>query len=70
MPDWRSLIATRLASLNLRPEREREIIDELSQHLSIDSRSSERAASPKTRRSVSRWTKSTTKTCWRGGCAR
>src|SRR5688572_5562366 len=33
MPDWRALVATRLASLRLRPEREREIIDELSQHL-------------------------------------
>src|SRR5688572_31343727 len=33
MPDWRALVATRLASLKLRPEREREIIDELSQHL-------------------------------------
>jgi predicted permease len=33
MPDWRLLIATRLASLSLRPERESEIVDELSQHL-------------------------------------
>ena len=33
MPDWKSLIAARLASLTLRPERERDIIDELSQHL-------------------------------------
>ena len=33
MPDWRSLIAARLASLRLRPERLREIVDELSQHL-------------------------------------
>ncbi len=33
MPDWRALVAARLASLKLRPEREREIIDELSQHL-------------------------------------
>ncbi len=33
MPDWRALVAARLRSLTLRPEREREIIDELSQHL-------------------------------------
>jgi putative ABC transport system permease protein len=33
MPDWKALVAARLASLKLRPEREREIIDELSQHL-------------------------------------
>jgi predicted permease len=33
MPDWRTLVAVRLASLTLRPERERDIIDELSQHL-------------------------------------
>ena len=33
MPDWSSAIAARLARLRLRPAREREIIDELSQHL-------------------------------------
>jgi predicted permease len=33
MPDWRALIARRLQSLALRPEREQEIVDELSQHL-------------------------------------
>ena len=33
MPDWKALVAARLASLQLKPEREREIIDELSQHL-------------------------------------
>jgi putative ABC transport system permease protein len=33
MPDWRALIAARLSLLSLRPEREREIVDELSQHL-------------------------------------
>jgi predicted permease len=31
--DWRSLLAARLAALHLSPAREREIIDELSQHL-------------------------------------
>lgn len=33
MPDWKSLLAARLASLGLRPEREREIVEELAQHL-------------------------------------
>jgi predicted permease len=33
MPDWNAALATRLAPLALRPAREREIIDELSQHL-------------------------------------
>src|SRR3954464_6748564 len=33
MPDWTPLIAPRLAPLSLRPAREREIVDELSQHL-------------------------------------
>lgn len=33
MPDWKSLLAARLAPLNLRPEREREIVEELAQHL-------------------------------------
>jgi predicted permease len=33
MPEWKRLIAARLASLRLRPERERDIVDELSQHL-------------------------------------
>ena len=33
MPDWKPPLAARLAPLSLRPEREREIIDELSQHL-------------------------------------
>ena len=33
MPDWNSPLAARLAPLALRPAREREIIDELSQHL-------------------------------------
>ena len=33
MPDWRRPLATRLSSLRLAPAREREIIDELSQHL-------------------------------------
>jgi macrolide transport system ATP-binding/permease protein len=33
MPDWTSAIASRLARLALRPAREREIIEELSQHL-------------------------------------
>jgi predicted permease len=33
MPDWKALVAARLASLTLRPEREREIVEELSQHL-------------------------------------
>src|SRR5687767_14792898 len=33
MPEWTTLIAARLATLKLRPEREREIVDELSQHL-------------------------------------
>jgi len=33
MPDWTDLLAGRLASLSLRPAREREIIEELSQHL-------------------------------------
>lgn len=33
MPDWKTVVASRLARLKLRPEREREIIDELSQHL-------------------------------------
>ena len=33
MPDWRAPLSARLARLALRPAREREIIDELSQHL-------------------------------------
>jgi predicted permease len=33
MPDWKSLLAARLAPLSLRPEREREIVEELAQHL-------------------------------------
>ena len=33
MPDWTSAIARRLATLRLAPAREREIVDELSQHL-------------------------------------
>ena len=33
MPDWKPALAARLARLTLRPAREREIIDELSQHL-------------------------------------
>jgi predicted permease len=33
MPDWTSLLAARLSRLQLRPAREREIIDELAQHL-------------------------------------
>src|SRR5437870_110222 len=33
MPEWKPLIAPRLARLALRPAREREIIDELAQHL-------------------------------------
>lgn len=33
MPDWKPPLAARLASLRLRPAREREILDELSQHL-------------------------------------
>jgi predicted permease len=33
MPEWKTAIAARLAPLRLRPGREREIIDELSQHL-------------------------------------
>lgn len=33
MPDWKSFLAARLAPLNLRPEREREIVEELAQHL-------------------------------------
>jgi putative ABC transport system permease protein len=33
MPDWNPALASRLARLTLRPAREREIIDELSQHL-------------------------------------
>ncbi len=33
MPDWGDLLRTRLASLRLSPEREAEIVDELSQHL-------------------------------------
>jgi hypothetical protein len=33
MPDWNAAIASRLARLALRPAREREIVDELSQHL-------------------------------------
>jgi predicted permease len=33
MPDWRTPLASRLASLALPPAREREIIDELEQHL-------------------------------------
>src|SRR5687767_1746646 len=31
--DWKAVVAARLASLQLRPEREREIIDELAAHL-------------------------------------
>ena len=33
MPDWKSLLAARLAPLSLRPEREREVVEELAQHL-------------------------------------
>ena len=33
MPDWRPALTVRLASLRLSPAREREIVDELSQHL-------------------------------------
>src|SRR5262245_35944079 len=33
MPEWKTLIAPRLSRLSLRPAREREIVDELSQHL-------------------------------------
>ena len=33
MPDWKPALAARLARLSLRPAREREIIEELSQHL-------------------------------------
>jgi putative ABC transport system permease protein len=33
MPDWKPAVASRLARLRLRPAREREIVDELSQHL-------------------------------------
>jgi predicted permease len=33
MPDWKPSLAERLARLRLRPVREREVIDELSQHL-------------------------------------
>jgi putative ABC transport system permease protein len=33
MPDWRSHIRSRLTSLRLSPAREREIVDELAQHL-------------------------------------
>jgi predicted permease len=33
MPDWTSALISRLAALKLRPAREREIVDELSQHL-------------------------------------
>ena len=33
MPEWNELLASRLSSLRLSPAREREIIDELSQHL-------------------------------------
>jgi hypothetical protein len=33
MPDWRTPLASRLAPLALPPAREREIIDELAQHL-------------------------------------
>ena len=33
MPDWRSDLESRLASVRLSPEREAEIVDELSQHL-------------------------------------
>ena len=33
MPDWRQALTDRLAALRLRPEREAEIVDELSQHL-------------------------------------
>lgn len=33
MPDWSNLLRSRLSSLRLRPEREQEIIEELSQHL-------------------------------------
>jgi predicted permease len=35
MPSWTQELESRLASLRLRPEREREIIDELSQHLDL-----------------------------------
>ena len=33
MPDWRPLLAPRLAGLHLPPAREREIVEEISQHL-------------------------------------
>jgi hypothetical protein len=33
MPDWKPLLTARLAKLRLRPSREGEIVDELSQHL-------------------------------------
>ena len=33
MPDWKSHIRSRLASLRLSPARESEIIEELAQHL-------------------------------------
>jgi len=33
MPEWKEEIRQRLASLNLQPEREAEIVEELSQHL-------------------------------------
>jgi len=33
MPDWTPALTTRLAALRLSPAREREIVDELSQHL-------------------------------------
>ena len=35
MPDWRHELESRLASLRLQPAREREIIDELSEHLEL-----------------------------------
>ncbi len=35
MPNWTKEIESRLASLRLKPEREREIIEELSEHLEL-----------------------------------
>jgi putative ABC transport system permease protein len=35
MPDWKSHIQTRLASLSLSPTREADIVEELSQHLDL-----------------------------------
>ena len=46
MPDWNSALTSRLRPLSLTPAREREIIEELSQHLDDRYRELRSAGSP------------------------